>query len=266
MESIAHWQLPLHPDGQLHQGYSAKGRKRGQHDHGSQGAPVSGGIRHVWTGIRELNPKTLNPMVILTPLSHKLGDPSRPVDTSSNVSALDDAEASLEEIPTTPSPTAETSGPNSGAPPADAGHLKEEANKALGGLLTMKSSIDAHQQKLVWELGMDLCWNNSETTESIKEVKAICAHSTQEAKTLCSPTIKEAKATSACSIQEAKTLCSLAIRDAEAQGASQADSLHQSHDKSIRHLEEQAIKEESKSQLNFLSVCQAALWNSTACW
>ena len=37
-------------------------------------------------------PKRLNSMVVLTPLPHKLGDLSSPVDTSSQVSALDDAE------------------------------------------------------------------------------------------------------------------------------------------------------------------------------
>ena len=50
-----------------------------------------------------LTPKRLNPLVILTPLPHKLGVPSRPLDTSSKVNAPDDAkmvEASLEEIPT----------------------------------------------------------------------------------------------------------------------------------------------------------------------
>ena len=80
-------------------------------------------------------PKRLKTVVILTPLLHKLGDPSGPVDTSSQVSIPDDAEmveASLEEIPTALSPTAETPEPSSGAPPADAGHLQEEANKALG--------------------------------------------------------------------------------------------------------------------------------------
>ena len=73
--------------------------------------------------------------------------------------------------------------------------------------------------------------------ESIKEAKAICAHS----------------------IREAKTLCSTAIREAEAQGASQAGSLQQSHTKTLQCLEEEAIKQESKGQLNFLSACQAAL-------
>ena len=110
---------------------------------------------------------------------------------------------------------------------------------------------------------MDLWQNDSETTESIKEAKAICTSSTQDAETLCSTTIKEAKATCACSIQEAETLCSGAIRDAEAQGASLDDSLICSHAKSIQHLEEQAIEEESKSQLDFLSACQAALQASS---
>ena len=75
--------------------------------------------------MRELDPKRLNAVVVLTSLPHKLGDPSGPVDTSSQVRALDDtemAEASLEEIPTAPSPRAETPGPNSNAPPAHAGH------------------------------------------------------------------------------------------------------------------------------------------------
>ena len=59
-------------------------------------------------------PKRLNSIVILTPLPHKLGDASRPVDTSSQVGTLEDAEmvgASLEEVPTAPSSTAEMPGP-----------------------------------------------------------------------------------------------------------------------------------------------------------
>ena len=106
---------------------------------------------------------------------------------------------------------------------------------------------------------MGLCQNDSKTTESIREAKAICAHSTQETKALCSTTIKEAKATCACSIQKAETLCSKTVREAEAWGATQADSLHQTHTKSIQQLEEQAIQEEGKSQLDFLFTCQSAI-------
>ena len=166
------------------------------------------------------------------------------------MSAPDDGEmgdTSLEKIPTASSPTAETPELDGSTPPADTGHLWEEANKALGRLLATKSSINAHWQKLVWELSMALHQNDSETTESVKEAKAICTHSSWRAVTLCSTTIKDAKATCACSTQEAEALCSTAIkeaetictcstqeaktlwsmtiREAEAQGASQADSL-----------------------------------------
>ena len=89
------------------------------------------------SGHRSTNstPKRLNLMVILTPLPHKLGDLSSPVDTSSQVGALDDAkmgEASLEEIPAFPSPIAKTPGPSGGTPSENADLLCKEANKALG--------------------------------------------------------------------------------------------------------------------------------------
>ena len=59
---------------------------------------------------------------------------------------------------------------------------EKEANKALGELLVIRSSIDAHLQKLVWELGMGLHQNDSDPTESIKEAKAICTCLIHEAK------------------------------------------------------------------------------------
>ena len=61
-----------------------------------------------------LTQKRLNPMVVLTPLPHKLGDPSRPVDTASQLSALDDAEmaeASLEKSLLPPLPQPRHQGP-----------------------------------------------------------------------------------------------------------------------------------------------------------
>ena len=98
-----------------------------------------------------------------------------------------------------------------------------------------------------------------ETVESIKEASAICTHSTLDAEALCSATVKEAKANCAHTLWEAKTLCSAAIRDVETQQDSQADSLQWRHAKTIQHLEEQVIHEEGKSQIDFLSACQAAL-------
>ena len=114
--------------------------------------------------------------------------------------------------------------------------------------MATKSSIDICRQKAVQELGMDLCWNDSETVEFIKEAKAICASAIWEAETICSAAIKEVE-----------TICFAAIREAETQGASQAESLHRWHAEVIKHLEEQVIQEEGKSQIDFLSTCQAAV-------
>ena len=207
-------------------------------------------------------PKRPNPIVMLIPLPPKLRNLSGLVDTSSQVSTPDDAEmleASLEEVPTTISPITETPQPSCSAPPIDASHLWEKANKALQELLATKSSIKACRQKVVWELGMELHWNDSETTESIKEARAICACATLDAEALYSTTVKEAKATCAHTIWEAKALCSATIRDVEIWGATQVDSLQWRHVKTLQHLEEQVIHEEGKSQVDFLFACQAAL-------
>ena len=36
-------------------------RKRGQHDHASKKSPVSGNVKHVWSWVRELDPKKTKP-------------------------------------------------------------------------------------------------------------------------------------------------------------------------------------------------------------
>ena len=92
--------------------------------------------------------RTPNPVVVLTPPTHKLKEIPQPVDTSSQVSTLDDAkmvEASLERVPTTISPIAMTSRSRSITPPADAAELQQNANKALEELLATKASIGAHR-------------------------------------------------------------------------------------------------------------------------
>ena len=106
---------------------------------------------------------------------------------------------------------------------------------------------------------MELCQNDSKSTESIKEAGAICACATLDAEALCSATIKEAKATCTCTVWEAEAIWSAALRGAETWGASKADSLKWRHVKTIQHLEEQFIQEEGRSNIDFLSACQGAL-------
>ena len=63
-------------------------------------------------------------------------------------------------------------------------------------------------------------------------------------------------------VKEAKAMCAHTV--CWDLGASQAESLHRQHAKTIKHLEEQVIQEEGKSQIDFLSACQAALQASPA--
>ena len=173
------------------------------------------------------------------------------MDTSSKVDTPDEGkmdDPTPEEVPATYSPTLKTLGTSSDVPPIHVAHLQEEANKAFGDWLAVKSSVDAHHWKLVSEFSITLHQNESKTKESIKEAKALCTHSIREAETTCAHPIKEAEAH-----------CSTAIREVEAWGASQASSIQQSQGKGIQCLEEEAIEEESKSQLNFLLACQAHL-------
>ena len=126
--------------------------------------------------------------------------------------------------------------------------LQENANKGLKELLTTIASIDAHRQRAIWELGMELRQNKSQASKSIKEAKAVCSQvmldaqascfgTVKEAKAACIAVVKEAKMTRACSIQEAKATCSTAIRDAEAWRASQAKLLQREHGNILWDLE-----------------------------
>ena len=178
-------------------------------------------------GSENLTPRRPNPVAPLMPPPHKPKELLQLVDTLYQVSA-EIAEASLEEIPTSISPIAVTSRSGSITPPADTIDLWENANKALEELLTTKVSIEACRWRAIWELGMELHWNESQAIESIKEAKAICSQVTLDAQALCFATVKEAKATCVMavkeakvtqvhSIQEGKAACSTAIRDAKAQ-------------------------------------------------
>ena len=72
----------------------------------------------------------------------------------------------------------------------------------------------------------------------------------------------KAKTTRGHLVQEAEAACSKAICEAEAWKVSQAAIFHKEHGKYMQDLEEQAIREESRSCNNFLSACQVVLYHS----
>ena len=209
--------------------------------------------------------------VLMTP-PQKLEGPPQAVNTSSQVS-MEEAEASLEDIPTNISPIAAVSRSRSISPSMDLVELWPNANRVLNDLLNTKGSIEARRQRTVWELGIILHHNESQVAASIKEAKVICSQVTLDAWTACSQLIleaktdflvavKKAKTTRAHLVWEAEAACSKTICEAKALKVSQAVMFHKEHGNYMQDLEEQAMGEESRSDNDFFSACQVILYNS----
>ena len=86
-----------------------------------------------------------------------------------------------------------------------------------------------------------------------------CAKSVLEPKCNYRAAIQEAKTIRGNWLQESETAYSKAISEATAVRSSQSVALHREHVRLMQELEEQALREESKSHNDFLSACQAAL-------
>ena len=97
------------------------------------------------------SPRRPTPAVVLMTLPQKPEDPLQLVNTSSQVS-VEEAEASLEDIPANISPIAAVSRTRSISPSVDIAELWTNANKALDDLLNTKGSIDTRRWRAVWEL------------------------------------------------------------------------------------------------------------------
>ena len=117
---------------------------------------------------------------------------------------------------------------------------------------------------------MALHQNESETTKAIKEAKGLCACTTGDVETCWTVLISEAKVQHAAHIKEieddcahasaeAENCCLSAIWYAESQGTSNACSIQQCHAKHIQHLKAEAIEEEGRGCLAFITTCGAAL-------
>ena len=118
--------------------------------------------------------------------------------------------------------------------------------------------------------GAILHQNESHGATLIATVKAVCSHAVSEAKTNYWAAVVEAKTTKYHLIQAAEVTCSKAISDTKAQTTSQATMFQEEHCNYLWDLEEQALREESRSHQDLLSSCEAALCHSPqlirGCW
>ena len=126
-------------------------------------------------------------------------------------------------------------------------------------MLHLKRSLDVKRQKAIWELGAILHQNESQGAALIAAAKAVCSQAVTEAKTNYQTAVMEAKTTKYHSIQAAEVTCSQAISDTKAQTTYQAMMFQEEHCNYLQGLEEQALREESRSHQDILSSSQAAL-------
>ena len=59
---------------------------------------------------------------------------------------------------------------NSITPPDNVLHLQEEMNEAMVHLLTVRTSVDTHQQRIISEMEVTHCQNEIKTSEAIRKV------------------------------------------------------------------------------------------------
>ena len=105
-----------------------------------------------------------------------------PVDMSSQAS-IDEAEGSLEDIPTNISPIAAIYSSGSVSPPVDPSELQANASRAIDNMRHLKRSLNIKRQRATWELGVMLHQNESQGATSITMAKAVYSPAVLEAKT-----------------------------------------------------------------------------------
>ena len=183
---------------------------------------------------------------------------------------MEEAEASLEVLPANISPITAAYSSSSASPSVGPTELQTDANIATDHMLHMKRSTDLKRLWVVWELGLLLCQSEVEEAASFEKAKVIHSQEVLDTKVDCIRSVLEAKCNYRVAVQEAKTIrgsqlqkseiaYSKAIGEAVALRSSQSVALNRQHIRLMQELEEQALREESKSHHNFLSACQATL-------
>ena len=152
----------------------------------------------------------------------------------------------------------------------DLTEFRMDANLAADHLLSVKRSMDLKRQQITWELGLQLCQNKAKEAAANKKAKILHSCGVIDAKVDCTKAVLEAKYSYRVVIQEAKMIWGNQLQELEvayskalgenaAVRSSWSKTLHREHVRLMQELEEQAIREDSKSHHDFLSNCQAIL-------
>ena len=203
------------------------------------------------------------------PPPQKAEVPAPPLDTSSQAS-VEEVETSLESDPINIYPTMAACSSHSDSPTVDLMELQEDANLADNYMLSVKRSSDLKGQWAIWEF--EALLHQQEAKEATANGKAKIIHSRKNLNTKvgCTKAVMEAKYNYRMAVQEARMIRNNQLQESEttysealgenaAVRSTQSARLHREHVKHMHELEEQALREENKSQHDFLSTCQAIL-------
>ena len=195
--------------------------------------------------------------------------PAPPLDTCSQAS-VEEVKTSLESNPLNIYPTMATCSSHSDSPMVDLMGLQEDANLAANYMLSVKRSLDLKRQWAIWEFKALLCQQEAEEATANEKAKIIHPRKNLNAKVGCAKVVMEAKYNYRMAIQEARMIRSNQLQELEtaylealgentAMRSTQSTRIHREHVKHMHKLEEEAIREESKSHHDFLSTCQTIL-------
>ena len=159
---------------------------------------------------------------------------------------------------------------HSGSPMVDLTELQIDDNLAADHMLSVKRSTDLKRKQITWELGLQLHQNEAKEATANERAKILHSQEILDTKVDCTKVVLEAKYSYRVAIQEAKMIWGnqfqeLEVAYSKALGenavvrSSRSETLHREYVRLMQELEEQAIREESKSHHDFLSACQAIL-------
>ena len=200
---------------------------------------------------------------------HKSEASPPPVDTSSQAS-MEEVKASLKCLPAYISPITAACSSSSASPSVDPTELQADVNMAANHMLHVKRSTDLKRQHVIWELGLLMHQSEVDEAASIKKAKVIHSQEVLDARVDCARLVLKAKSNYQAAVQKAKMIrynlpqkseivYSKAINEAMTLRLSQLVALHREQIQLMQELEEQALREESKSHHDFLSAYQTAL-------
>ena len=157
------------------------------------------------------------------------------------------------------SPTPFQSQANSITLPDNVLHLQEEMNKAMVHLLTIRASVDTHQQRNIDEMEVTHHQNEIKISEAIREVKAYYMATLSDAESAYGTAMRKVEAVHSVSTSEVEAVCTTAVRKAEAASAAHASKLQRVHQETSWSLDDEALEVEKCACQSFLWACGAAL-------